>query len=196
MDIADRPAYDFLGSALLEGCHHQYDTALPDVKAKKASRKSTASNSSAASKAKTKPDPKHSPSPSPSPPPGKKIKGKAETGARPSEIRAKRIREEQKIHVALQKCNQILQLASEQTFAAAKLTVKMSTSEHSKLMQAKDGPYLDLCRDEGSDQLQGGLELHAQATNLFVAFRLSLAALFPLCFAYLFCVPIKSVSDG
>ena len=196
MDIADHPAYDFLGSALLEGMLHDEDTASPSAPGKKAPRKSSASNSSATGKAKTKPDPSHSPSPSPSPPPGKKIKGKAETGARPSEIRAKRIREEQKIHVALQKCNHILQLASEQTLSAAKLTVKTSTSEHSKLVQAKDGLYLDLCRDEGSDQLQAGLELHGQATDLFVAFRLSLAALFPLCFAYLFCVPIKSVSDG
>ena len=186
--IVEGDHYDFLGSAL-GAVLQPGDAAVPPLKEKPGKRKvsSTGSGSASALSEVKKGRKQQSPAPSPSPsPPGQRKgggKGKgSETGMRPSEIRAKRVREEQKLMSAMQKCQHVLENMTEQTISIDKMNSKAMSSDLTKLRTAIGSQYLDLCKDESAEQLQVGLTKHSEAP-LFLCCT-SLAAVFPLCFAH------------
>jgi hypothetical protein len=90
---------------------------------------------------------------------------------RPSEIRAKRVREEQKLSTAMQKCQHILEIALENTTELARMNAKCMTADLKKLRDALSSSFLDLCKDEGAEHLQSGLEKHSQAPHVSVTFH-------------------------
>ena len=179
-DIVEVGKFDFLGSAL-GGVLHSSDASLPHVveKPSKGTKRSAGSSSTPGdkpSKVRRTSFPSASPSPSPSPstPGGSgNSKGKKgqETGLRPSEIRAKRVREEQKLSTAMQKCQHILEIALENTTELARMNAKSMTADLKKLRDALSSSFLDLCKDEGADHLQSGLEKHSQAPHVSVTFH-------------------------
>ena len=87
---------------------------------------------------------------------------------RPSEIRAKRVREEQKLMSAMQKCQHVLENMTEQTISIDKMNSKAMSSDLTKLRTAIGSQYLDLCKDESAEQLQVGLTKHSEAPLLFM----------------------------
>ena len=173
--IVEGDHYDFLGSAL-GAVLQPGDAAVPVLKAKPGKRTlSTGSGSASAlsevKKGRKQQSPAPSPSPSPSPPGQRKGGGKgkgSETGMRPSEIRAKRVREEQKLMSAMQKCQHVLENMTEQTISIDKMNSKAMSSDLTKLRTAIGSQYLDLCKDESAEQLQVGLTKHSEAPLFFM----------------------------
>ena len=181
--IVEVGKFDFLGSAL-SAVLHSSDASVPLVlekPSKGAKRSAGTSNTPGSASGET---PRKSrrgslssmspvPSASPSPPPGSKGKGKkgAETGLRPSEIRAKRVREEQKLSTAVQKCQHILENVTENTTSLEKMNTKSMAADLKKLREALTSGYLDLCKDEGGEQLHLGLDKHSQAPHVSVTFH-------------------------
>lgn len=179
-DIVEVGKFDFLGS-VLGGVLHSSDASVPHVVEKpgKGTKRWAGSlnttPSDKTSKSRRTSFPSASPSPSPSPTPGgsgnSKGKKGQETGLRPSEIRAKRVREEQKLSTAMQKCQHILENVTENTTELAKMNAKSMTADLKKLREALSSSFLDLCKDEGADHLQSGLEKHSQAPHASVTFQ-------------------------